>query len=410
MNLSFPVTDGGATGGLSSALPKAESDPVEKKTTSAELKGWSSQVEDLVDAGDADGAVNLLKKVVESLQFRDDADSNLGLAAALADLGGVYASQGLSLKSDECFTSALLIKQRRTQKPAEILLESWANVGGLSLHAPDTGKDKRGAAQSASSIEDYYKYDHFPSSRGSADSCTTGAREEEDWEAASNELPTLKNASSAFAKQNLPANNKTNVKQKQRGRGSFTYGGAGMYSDNLDGDGAGDEDDHRDGTLSDHSLNVGADHVVVISGFSPKFKTKDLEDLVKPYSKQGGCTLRWIDDTTTLAVFRTPALAREALTGISDPRFKVGVYNESSRAYGLASEKDLQPPAARPASTARVAQRMIAGALSQQGIRQALMAKGRTSAEEVKKQERERRERLQTRALLRDEAWGSDDD
>lgn len=71
---------------------------------------------------------------------------------------------------------------------------------------------------------------------------------------------------------------------------------------------------------------------------------------------------------------------------------------------------DLQPPAARPASTARVAQRMIAGALSQQGVRQALMAKGRTSAEEVKKQERQRRERLQTRAQLRDEAWGSDDD
>ncbi|OAE28467.1 hypothetical protein AXG93_115s1580 [Marchantia polymorpha subsp. ruderalis] len=366
-----------AEGGFSTALPKTGSEPEEKKINFADLKGWSSQVEDLVDAGDADGAVNLLKKVVESLQLRDDADSNLGLAAAFTDLGGVYASQGLSLKSDECFTSALLIKQRRTQKPAEVLLESWENV----VHAPDTGEEKRGSAQSASN-----------------------------WEAATSELPTLKNASSAFAKQDLPANNKTNVKQKQRGRGSFTYGGAGMYSDNLDGDGAGDEDGQRDGTLSDHSLNGGADHVVVISGFSPKLKTKDLEDLVKPYSKQGGCTLRWIDDTTTLAVFRTPALAREALTGISDPRFKVGVYNESSRAYGLASEKDLQPPAARPASTARVAQRMIAGALSQQGVRQALMAKGRTSAEEVKKQERQRRERLQTRAQLRDEAWGSDDD
>lgn len=114
-----------AEGGFSTALPKTGSEPEEKKINFADLKGWSSQVEDLVDAGDADGAVNLLKKVVESLQLRDDADSNLGLAAAFTDLGGVYASQGLSLKSDECFTSALLIKQRRTQKPAEVLLESW---------------------------------------------------------------------------------------------------------------------------------------------------------------------------------------------------------------------------------------------------------------------------------------------
>jgi hypothetical protein len=36
-------------------------------------------------------------------------------------------------------------------------------------------------------------------------------------------------------------------------------------------------------------------------------KTKDLENLVKPYSSQG-VSIRWVDDSTALAVFSTPAL------------------------------------------------------------------------------------------------------
>ncbi|KAL2622385.1 hypothetical protein R1flu_002590 [Riccia fluitans] len=377
------------------------------KRASEELKGWSSRVEDLLDGGDVDGAVKLLKKVVESLQLSDDADTNLGLSAALNDLGEIYASQGLSLLSDECFTSSLLIKQRASRKTPEESPESWESIAELSLEATGSDKSKKGAGQSKSSIEDYYRRD-APRLGDNSESSTRGNREEEDWETAPIGLPTPKTPSTASTKQD-PHTCESNLKQKQRGRGSFTYGGAGMYSDNL-ALAAGGEDDRRDGTLIDHSLDVGADHVLVISGFSPKLKTKDLEDLVKPFAKQGGCTLRWIDDTTTLAVFRTPSMAREALTGITDSRFKISVYNESSHAYGMASGKDLQPPKPRPASTARVAQRMIAGALGQQGVRQALIAKVKTNSEEVKKQEKERRARLQTRAQLRDEAWGSDDD
>lgn len=51
----------------------------------------------------------------------------------------------------------------------------------------------------------------------------------------------------------------------------------------------------------------GAEHVLLIDGFTPMMKTKDLEDLVRPYSSQG-VAIRWVDDTTVLAVFRTPAL------------------------------------------------------------------------------------------------------
>lgn len=43
--------------------------------------------------------------------------------------------------------------------------------------------------------------------------------------------------------------------------------------------------------------------MLLIDGFSPLIQTKDLEDLLQPYS-----SIRWIDDTSVAAVFRTPAL------------------------------------------------------------------------------------------------------
>jgi hypothetical protein len=66
-------------------------------------------------------------------------------------------------------------------------------------------------------------------------------------------------------------------------------------------------------------------------------KTKDLENLVKPYSSQG-VSIRWVDDSTALAVFCTPALARQALAGIHDPRFKVQRYSEGSAMISRSSQ------------------------------------------------------------------------
>lgn len=136
-------------------------------------------------------------------------------------------------------------------------------------------------------------------------------------------------------------------------------------------------------------------------------KTKDLENLVKPYSSQG-VSIRWVDDSTALAVFSTPALARQALAGIHDPRFKVQRYSEGNAMISRSSLNDLEPPAQRPATSARVAQRMIAGALSKQGVSNNLRAKSRVNAEQAWIQELERKQRLLTRHQLRDEAWGDD--
>ncbi|CAH8383253.1 unnamed protein product [Eruca vesicaria subsp. sativa] len=50
----------------------------------------------------------------------------------------------------------------------------------------------------------------------------------------------------------------------------------------------------------------GTRHVLVLSGFSPSLRTTDLEKLFVD-SKDSGFLIRWVDDTTALAVFKTPS-------------------------------------------------------------------------------------------------------
>lgn len=63
---------------------------------------------------------------------------------------------------------------------------------------------------------------------------------------------------------------------------------------------------------------------------------------------------------------------------------------------------DLEPPYPRPKTSARTAQRLIA-----QGMGRKLSTTFGSS--EFKKQEEERRNRILTRQIMRDEAWGPDD-
>ena len=73
---------------------------------------WTQKVEDLVDDGEIGEAQKLLEGIVADLQQREASSSNLTLSAALLDLASLYNSQGLSIKADSCFSSALLIKKR----------------------------------------------------------------------------------------------------------------------------------------------------------------------------------------------------------------------------------------------------------------------------------------------------------
>lgn len=97
----------------------------EKETEVVELEGWSTRVEDLVDNDDEDGAVKLLESVIAKLSISKDAQCNLGLAAAMNDLAGLYTSQGLSLKADALLSDSLLIKKNVEQAPQPTDASSW---------------------------------------------------------------------------------------------------------------------------------------------------------------------------------------------------------------------------------------------------------------------------------------------
>lgn len=55
-----------------------------------------------------------------------------------------------------------------------------------------------------------------------------------------------------------------------------------------------------------YAAKYGTRHVLVLADFSPSLKTTDLEKLFKDF-KDSGFIIRWVNDTTALAVFKTPS-------------------------------------------------------------------------------------------------------
>ena len=81
------------------------------------LQEWSSRAEQLIDEeNNTEGAIKLLEDVIEKLESLQNADTNLTLAAALNDIGKLYANLGFSIKADSCLTKAMLIKDRAQQQ------------------------------------------------------------------------------------------------------------------------------------------------------------------------------------------------------------------------------------------------------------------------------------------------------
>ncbi|KAH6557511.1 hypothetical protein KP509_1Z109700 [Ceratopteris richardii] len=150
-------------------------------------------------------------------------------------------------------------------------------------------------------------------------------------------------------------------------------------------------------------LNYGVRHVLILS-FSPSVTTKDLEDLFEPFVAANGVAIRWVNDTTALAIFRNPETAKEALRNTKNPSFKIEQLADDEPLLGLINEKDLQPPVPRPATTSQAAHRMIMGALQRQGLQK----KTSSTLKRSQQQESERKQRILTRQRLRDEAWGSE--
>lgn len=78
------------------------------------VESWSEAVEDLVAAGDTDGAISLLETRVSNIQALSSSNPAvlLQLASALGDLASLYSSKGFSLKADDLRSQASLLKHK----------------------------------------------------------------------------------------------------------------------------------------------------------------------------------------------------------------------------------------------------------------------------------------------------------
>ncbi|KAH9699447.1 r3h domain-containing protein [Citrus sinensis] len=345
---------------------------MEKPEAEQEETNWSEAVEDLVEAGNTEAAISLLESTISKLekiqQSQPTKESlNLQLASALTNLANLYSSNGFSLKSDHLLSRAFQIR------------DAAANIA--KKDSKDTSKD---TARNSSSTDD--------------------------WEAMADRDPD-----ELLSSQGLPEVSKLSLEDtgvkvqapKRRGRGTFSYKKNELYSDWQDDksivEDAEVDDDSCLGSESKTELrhsNYGTRHVLVLADFSPSTRTTDLEKLFEDF-RDRGVSIRWINDTTALAVFRTPAIALEARNHIQLP-FKVRILDEDDIILASVSPRDLEPPRQRPQTSARTAQRLIAQSMG-------LKLPTTFGSKELKNQEEARRNRIQTRQKLRDDAWGPDD-
>ncbi|XP_050285363.1 uncharacterized protein LOC126724952 [Quercus robur] len=358
-----------------------------------EEANWSEAVEDLLDAGDTDGAIALLETQVSKLQTLNS--SNSALASALGDLATLYSSKGFSLKADDLRSQAQLLKLQPLSRDNQSN-EDRISAPDVALPCDDSGH----LGKPMKSTEDENP------GNGSSD---------DDWEAMADRAPDELLSSQCLPGVSEPVMQDTKVQApdtkvqapKQRGRGTFSYKKHELYSDQLSDksiiNDAKDEDDACDNAevkRDTRNSRYGKRHVLVLADFPPSTRTIDLEKLFQDFKDQG-FVIRWVNDTTALAVFRTPSIALEARNHIQYP-FTVRILDEDDTLMSSISPRDLEPPRQRPQTSTRTAQRLIAQGM---GLK---LPSATNGSQEFRKQENERRNRIVTRQKLKDDAWGDD--
>ncbi|XP_076921405.1 uncharacterized protein LOC143582804 [Bidens hawaiensis] len=236
-----------------------------------------------------------------------------------------------------------------------------------------------------------------------ASSCNDNS--EDDWEAVADRAPDelLVDVSTLTLEQEEEDNNAI-APVRRRGRGTFSYQKHALYSDRNSAD-ANSVNQQVSPTSQGHDeqtrdLKYGTRHALVLEDFQPSMTTSGLENMLEKFNYHD-VVIRWINDTTALAVFRTPAIALEACNSIKCP-FTVRVLGESDVLLSSIPEKDLEPPRQRPKTSARTAQRLIAHGM---GMKLPSTSFGQ---KELKEQEEARRQRIISRQNLKHDAWGED--
>lgn len=352
-------------------------------------RNWSEKVEDLVDGGEINEAISLLEKLAAKLEneSQNSSDSQLcqQLSAALLELSKLYSAQGLSLQADKTRSRAFLIKQQQ---------DSVKENRNVNATKEPTGDGISGSRVSQSDNEDHV-------------SLQIDTSQDDDWEAIADRAPD-----ELLSPQHLPEVSKISLQDskvqgpKRRGRGTFSYQKHCLYSDQQSDEPAIDDIEDEtvspttEGSSDTKKLNYGTHHVLVLADFPPSTKTNDLEKLLEKFKDD--VAIRWVNDTTALAVFRTPSLALEASNSIHCP-FTVRVLCEGDELLSSIPPRDLEPPRRRPQTSARTAQRLIAQSM---GIK--LPSSG-FGSREYRRQEEARKNRIVSRQNLKNDAWGDDD-
>ncbi|XVF19623.1 hypothetical protein REPUB_Repub11eG0126700 [Reevesia pubescens] len=352
---------------------------------------WSEEVEDLVTAGDTEGAISFLENTISKLQTTSSSD-DLRLASALSDLASLYSSIGFSLKSDQLLSRASLLKLR-AQSSSDTGLANKED----SLSLPDVSLDGNDNPLTHGNLE------KLPLS--SDDGSPPKSSSDDDWEAIADCEPNVLLSSECLpGVSNLSLEDSKVEGPKRRGRGTFSYNKSKLYSDRHSDASATKDTETEDLCINSETKTVeskyGTRHVLVLMDFLPSTRTTDLEKLFEDF-RDCGVVIRWVNDTTALAVFRTPAIALEASNHIRCP-FTVRILDEDDMLLGSISARDLEPPRQRPQTSARTSQRLIAQGM---GLK---LPSSTFGSRELRSQEEARRNRIVTRQKLRDDAWGDD--
>ncbi|KAM0939761.1 putative Coiled-coil domain-containing protein R3HC1/R3HCL [Dioscorea sansibarensis] len=236
---------------------------------------------------------------------------------------------------------------------------------------------------------------------------STGEDDEDDWEAIADRGEVAEASSVPSGEAGVPSVtpevSEDAALPRRRGRGLFLYQKSCLYSEQKDVPSHSGEDSDPDIDSDEQNRmrtnDFGTRHVLVLYDFPPSTGTTDLEKLLERF-KEHGFAIRWVDDTTALAVFRTPQIASEAQNNLKFP-FKVRRLQEEDVILSHISIKDLDPPYTRPKTSVRTAQRLIAQGM---GMKPSTMF----GSSELRKQEEARKIRIQSRQNMRDDAWGSD--
>jgi len=148
-----------------------------------------------------------------------------------------------------------------------------------------------------------------------------------------------------------------------RGRGAHKFHNKDTaITDESDSNNKEDEDDQDEPQAL-------PSHILEIFNIPPSSTTVDVEQYLEPY--RGAVKIKWVNDTTALALFRSPSVAREALPLLSHPSMKLRLLHESppevkAKALSLSSSSSAIPTESAPRpykTTTTVARRLIANAL-----------------------------------------------